>query len=75
MEMPEKNEEETRMSFLSAATRWPGGGDYLGLTTDRDGIFHPFWADARTGTFQLQTAAITVTQPPSEANRPVGKAD
>jgi len=57
------HEDDARLSFLSAAARWPAGGDYLGLTADRDGIFHPFWADARTGTFQLQTAAITVVKP------------
>jgi len=59
------HEDDARLSFLSAAARWPAGGDYLGLAADRDGVFHPFWADARTGTFQLQTAAVTVVKPPS----------
>jgi hypothetical protein len=56
------NGEETRVSFLSAVSRWPAGGDYMGLAVDRDGIFHPFWADARTGTYQIQTARVSVTK-------------
>jgi BNR repeat-like domain len=54
---------DTRVSFLSAVARWRAGGDYMGLTPDRDGVFHPFWADARTGTFQIQTATVTVKLP------------
>ena len=46
--------------FLSGYSRWPNGGDYMGLTTDGDGLFHPFWSDARTGTFQVYSAAIRV---------------
>jgi hypothetical protein len=53
---------ETRISFISAVSRWPAGGDYMALTTDREGIFHPFWVDARTGTFQIQTARVTVSE-------------
>jgi hypothetical protein len=73
MAVPEKNEEEVRMSFISAGARWPAGGDYLGLTADREGVFHPLWADARTGTFQLETAAISVIKPPAEPKPAVGK--
>jgi hypothetical protein len=47
-------------SFVSGMSRWPNGGDYLGLTADRDGIFYPLWTDARSGTYQLYTAAIRV---------------
>ena len=51
---------ETRLTFLTAASRWGMGGDYMGLTADPAGSFHPFWADSRTGTFQIQTAAVQV---------------
>ena len=52
-----------RMGFLSAAGRWGNGGDYTGLAADADGVFHPFWADSRTGTFQAMTARVTVSEP------------
>ncbi len=52
------------MSFESAASRWPTGGDYLGMTADRRGVFYPLWTDARSGTFQLYTAPIRVDLPP-----------
>ncbi|HOC41695.1 MAG TPA: sialidase family protein [Thermoanaerobaculales bacterium] len=51
------------LSLVSAASRWPGGGDYMGMAADRNGVFHPFWADARTGTFQIYTAAVSVVLP------------
>ena len=35
----------------------------MGLTADRDGVFHPLWADARSGTFQAYTASVTVELP------------
>ncbi len=47
-------------SFVSGMSRWPNGGDYIGMTADADGTFHPFWTDARSGTYQLYTAAIRV---------------
>ncbi|MFN8571838.1 MAG: sialidase family protein [Gemmatimonadaceae bacterium] len=50
----------TRLVFLSAASRWGNGGDYTGLAADADGVFHPFWADARSGTFQAWTARVRV---------------
>jgi hypothetical protein len=31
------------------------------MTADADGVFHPFWADSRTGTFQAMTARVTVS--------------
>ncbi len=46
--------------FVSGVSRWVNGGDYIGLTTGEDGVFHPFWPDARSGTYQLFTAAIRV---------------
>src|SRR5439155_21141571 len=35
-------------------------GDYAGLTADRDGTFHPYWIDNRTGWHQVWTAAVNV---------------
>lgn len=46
------------MDFLSAYSRWRDVGDYIGLTTDATGLFHPVWPDSRNGTFQLQTSRI-----------------
>jgi hypothetical protein len=60
-----EHRDETYLSLISAVSRWPGGGDYMGLTADRDGVFHPFWADARTGTFQAYTSWVTVEPPPA----------
>lgn len=40
--------------------RWPEGGDYFGLSASADGKFHVLWPDARSGKFELMTAAITV---------------
>ena len=53
------------LTLLSAANRWATGGDYLGLTTTRTGTFYPLWTDARTGTYQLYTAALNVKLPPT----------
>jgi len=62
-----KDEDKSvHLSFLSAASRWGSGGDYMGLTADKDGVFHPFWADSRSGTFQVYTATVRVELPPSD---------
>ena len=45
---------------FDVARRWPAGGDYFGLASDDDGVFHIVWADSRTGVFQLWSAKITV---------------
>jgi hypothetical protein len=55
--------EEVALSFLSAASRWASGGDYMGLAADKNGVFHPFWADSRSGTFQVYTASVSVALP------------
>jgi hypothetical protein len=55
----------SRLTFLSAAGRWGNGGDYSGLTADAEGVFHPFWADSRTGTFQAMTARVRVEGAPT----------
>lgn len=38
------------------------GGDYSGLAATSDGVFHVVWADARTGVYQLRTAAVSVNR-------------
>ncbi|MGH9367200.1 MAG: hypothetical protein ACRD3M_05965, partial [Thermoanaerobaculia bacterium] len=38
----------------------------MGLAADKDGVFHPFWADSRSGTFQIYTAAVKVETPPKK---------
>jgi hypothetical protein len=43
-----------------AGIRWPAGGDYSGLATDREGRFHLLWSDSRNGVYQLWTATVTV---------------
>ncbi len=57
------HKEEMHLSLISAVSRWPSGGDYLGLAADKDGVFHPLWADARSGTFQAYTTAVSVELP------------
>jgi hypothetical protein len=61
--MASKYKGEGVLSFLSAYTRWGQGGDYIGMAADRRGVFFPLWPDARSGTFQLYTAAIRVEVP------------
>lgn len=60
----------TRLSFISSATRWRAAGDYMGLAVDADGVFHPFWADARSGTYQVWTAAVRVERDAAQIVRP-----
>ena len=57
------HEGEIALSLISAASRWGSGGDYMGLAADKAGVFHPFWADARSGTFQVYTADVRVEVP------------
>ena len=64
---------EQRLTFLSAAARWGNGGDYMGLTADANGVFHPLWADSRTGTFQIQTARVEVKKPMAATKQPAGQ--
>lgn len=40
--------------------RWPAGGDYFGLAEAEPGTFRLVWADARSGTYQLRTAAVQI---------------
>ena len=68
-------EGELRVALISAASRWVNGGDYMGLTTSSDGHFHPVWADARSGAYQVYTAAVRIVDgppaPPATAGEPV----
>jgi hypothetical protein len=50
------------ISFDRSFGRLESGGDYLGLTADAEGVFHPLWPDTRTGAYRLYTAAIRVTR-------------
>ena len=68
------HEGEMALSLISAASRWGSGGDYMGLAADKDGVFHPFWADARSGTFQVYTASVRVETPPEPKPAPAGGA-
>ncbi len=51
------------VAMLSAFSRWPHGGDYMGLTADAAGTFHPFWIDGRSGIFEVYTSRIQVVPP------------
>jgi hypothetical protein len=52
-----------QLSLLTTVARWGNGGDYMGLTADARGVFHPFWADSRTGTFQIYSSRVEVVRP------------
>jgi hypothetical protein len=54
-----------RIAFLSTVGRFFAGGDFSGLAADREGVFHPFWADSRTGTFQAWTTRVRVAREPA----------
>jgi BNR/Asp-box repeat len=45
---------------VATALRFPAGGEYMGLDTVRGGSFHLLWSDARSGIYQLRTAAVKV---------------
>ncbi len=50
--------------FVSALSRWPSGGDYMGLAADNFGAYHAFWADSRFGSFQPYTSTFQAGFPP-----------
>jgi len=66
-------ESSIKVDFLSGFSRWRAGGEYIGLATDSRGVFHPFWPDSRSGTFQLMTGQILVSKPDSKHGPPVEK--
>lgn len=61
-----------RLFVSMVGNRWPAGGDYQGLVAAADGegggSFHPFWADARSGTFQILSARVRVLEPGEESS-------
>ncbi|MGH9367821.1 MAG: sialidase family protein [Thermoanaerobaculia bacterium] len=59
-----------RLELYSPFSIWPNGGDYVGMAADSAGVFHPFWSDARSTTFQLYTARIRVERGGEEKARP-----
>lgn len=56
-------ENKVSANFLSTFSRWPDGGDYIGLTTDSNGAFYPFWPDSRNRTYQLYSSKLIVSTP------------
>ncbi len=56
----EKDRGMVVVNTVSGLSRWKNGGDYIGMTASADGVFHPFWADGRSGTYQLYTSAVRV---------------
>jgi hypothetical protein len=56
----ERSAQSIKMTGISAFSRWPHGGDYIGLTADAEGTFHPFWADSRDGVYQIYTCPVVV---------------
>lgn len=50
----------TDQLFRTQFERFGSGGDYMGFTSDAEGIFHPFWIDSRSGTAQVWTTRIQV---------------
>jgi hypothetical protein len=63
-----ERETSARMTFLSPSSRWPAGGDYIGLAADADGTFHPLWPDSRSGTFEVYTTQVRVEATAAAAN-------
>ncbi|MBZ5664182.1 MAG: glycoside hydrolase [Acidobacteriia bacterium] len=43
--------------------------EYNGMTADADGLFHVIWKDGRTGSYQLWTASVRVSQDENESVR------
>ena len=63
----EGNEQLGATAVVSSMFSYRGsGGDYIGMTADADGVFHPFWPDARSGTYHVWTARVEVTAEPIE---------
>jgi hypothetical protein len=52
---------DVRVTMISAFSRWPNGGDYIGLAADANGVFHPFWTDARSGTYEVYSSRVEVS--------------
>lgn len=55
------------------AARWPGGGDYSGITARGPGRFQLLWSDSRHGVAQPWTATVEVAPRPRHPVRGVGR--
>jgi hypothetical protein len=64
-------EDQWTIALLSAAG-WTAGGHYMGLVADKDGDFHPFWVDARSGTSQIYTARVSLAAPSASGAQAAG---
>jgi hypothetical protein len=49
---------ELGYGFISAYSRWAAGGDYVGLASGPDGIFHLYWPDSRGAEYEIYSARI-----------------
>jgi hypothetical protein len=52
---------------FGVAARWPAGGDYSGLTSSADGLFHVLWSDSRNGVYQNWTATVRIIPSSSQS--------
>lgn len=69
----EGNEQLAKTVVVSSMFSYRGsGGDYIGMAADADGVFHPFWPDARSGTYQVWTARVEVEMQTAAAPRLAG---
>jgi hypothetical protein len=60
IDSPGRKRDAVTFSFITTRASFRDGGDYLGLTADAAGVFHPLWADTRAGSFQAWTSAIAI---------------
>lgn len=59
-EMSCSNVKGNIVNKFDVAERWPVGGDYIGLASSSDGLFHAVWADSRNKVYQLWTTTIRI---------------
>ncbi|HEV2863375.1 MAG TPA: sialidase family protein [Pyrinomonadaceae bacterium] len=45
---------------VQTASRFPAGGEYMGMVATPDGAFHILWSDSRAETYQLRVATAKV---------------
>jgi hypothetical protein len=54
---------ELGYGFISAYSRWAAGGDYVGLASGPDGVFHLYWPDSRGAEYEIYSARIHASGP------------